>query len=757
MTIATVLKNELGLKEVSFELLNGYANKNYLVSSQSGKFIFKTYSEYQELLEVIAAENQLLLHLESREIAEIPEPIPFVDGAFFKVLEVEGQPKLCRLLSFVEGKFMADTALNSDNVRSLGSFAAQLDNALFDFDDVALRARRSRWDLQYVTRNKAYIAAIPSGKARSLVHYFFQQYEQVVLPELPELRKSCIHGDLNEWNILLKNDTVSGIIDFGDCSHTQLINELAIAATYVFYASEHPLEFAAPLLQSYHAILPLEEKEITLLYWLIGMRLCTSVCNSAHSKIANPENEYASISELKAWNLLEKWLRIGPQSAENCFREALGFPLKKYTAVENVLDKRNIYLSNILSVSYQKPILMERAAFQYMFDNNGNSFLDAYNNIPHVGHQHPKVVAAGQKQLGQLNTNTRYLYDLLPDYAQHLLSKFPKPLNKVFFVNSGSAASDLAIRLAKKHTGFQHLLVMEHGYHGNTQIGIDISDYKFSHPKGQGQPPSIYTTPLPDTYRGVHTLNDGSAGKAYARETIQNLRKGAASIAAFIAEPVVGCGGQVPLAEGYLKPMYDFVRGQGGVCISDEVQTGFGRLGSTFWGFEQQNVIPDIVVLGKPMGNGHPIGAVVTTTEIAQSFEQGVEFFSSFGGNPVSCAIGLAVLEVLEEEDLPQNALEVGNHYMALLRELQLQYPCIGDVRGSGLFIGIDIVKEGTQEPDTVLAQLLKNQLREKHILVSTDGPYDNVIKSKPPLCFTKANAEEVVDRMQLLLDGFKT
>jgi len=198
--------------------------------------------------------------------------------------------------------------------------------------------------------------------------------------------------------------------------------------------------------------------------------------------------------------------------------------------------------------------------------------------------------------------------------------------------------------------------------------------------------------------------------------------------------------------------MYRAIREKGGVCISDEVQTGFGRLGDVFWGFEQQDVLPDIVVLGKPMGNGHPIGAVVTTKEIASSFEKGAEFFSSFGGNPVSCAIGMAVLEVIEEEELQKNAFEVGQYYQKCFGELQSQFPQIGDVRGSGLFIGVDLVKPGTKDPDTSLAHHLKNSLRERHILVSTDGPADNVIKSKPPLCFTKENVDEVIGNMEELL-----
>ncbi len=755
MTIRGILEEEFSLKEVTITLLNGYANKNYLVTTLGRKLIFKTYSEYEQLFEITEAENQMLLHLQSKGLSTIPKPIAFEDGSYLKVVTIKGQRSLCRLLTFVEGTFMGDAAMTVDLICSLGHFAAKLDSALIDFDHVALRARKWEWDLQSVLLNKKHISHIASPQRRNLVSYYFQQYESYVLPVLEDFRTATIHNDLNEWNILITNNQVSGLIDFGDCAHSQLINEVAIMATYVFYASKDPLEFVDPLLSSYHAILPLKENEVAVLYWLIAMRLCTSVCNSANAKISDPENEYTSVSEEKAWTLLEKWLRIGPQKAENVFRKALGFRQKDIQSTEAALNHRNSYLSTILSVSYQKPILMERAAFQYMFDTYGGSFLDAYNNIPHVGHQHPRVVEAGQKQMGVLNTNTRYLFDVLPKYAERLLSKFPKPLSKVFFVNSGSAASDLAIRLAKAHTGYQNLLVMEHGYHGNTQMGIDISDYKFNNPRGQGQASHIYRTAIPDTYRGHYTQNDGTAGIAYAQKAIENINTFSKPLSAFISEPIVGCGGQVPLAKGYLQPIYQAIRDQGGVCISDEVQTGFGRLGDVFWGFEQQEVVPDIVVLGKPMGNGHPLGAVVTTTEIAKSFEKGVEFFSSFGGNPVSCAIGMAVLDVIDEEGLQENAHEVGQYYRKCLHELQQQHPSIGDVRGSGLFLGIDIVNAGTKDPNTELAQHLKNALREKYILVSTDGPADNVIKSKPPLCFSKENAEEVVSVMGQLLTDF--
>ena len=750
--VAEILVNEYGLEPIEVKPLVGYANKNYLIVTKSGRYIFKTYLNESETLELLEAENETLTFLETTDFGEFPRPVPFTDGTMLKVLPLDDGPRICRMLSFVPGEFLGDVEQTEQTVASLGTFLAKLDKTLLPYSNTVLRARQSNWDLQYFTLNKKFMDDIEPVSNRNLVRYFFMQYDIHVLPLLSGLRKSVIHADANEWNVMVMRGKVSGLIDFGDLAHSHLINELAIACAYVCYDKEDPLPLAKTLVKAYHDVLPLEEREITVLYYLIAARLCTSVCNSAHAKKADPTNVYAQSSEELAWQMLHKWLRIHPLKLENMLRETLGMTTKSEASEEEIKSIRHQHISPILSISYHRPIHMKGAAFQYMYDAHGNTFLDAYNNIPHVGHSHPKVVEAGQRQMAVLNTNTRYLYEHLNSYAERLLNKFPAPLNRVFFVNSGSAASDLAIRMAYAHTQKNRLLVMEHGYHGNSQIGIDISDYKFSNPKGQGQRDYILKTQLPDTYRGKHTQNDGSAGEVYASEAMESFSKHRGAIAAFITEPIVGCGGQVPLAKGYLKPMYEAIRSQGGVCISDEVQTGFGRLGAVFWGFEQQEVVPDMVVLGKPMGNGHPMAAVVTTSEIAASFAKGVEFFSSFGGNPVSCAIGMAVLDVIEEEALQENAKIVGDYYKKLVRELQADHASIGDVRGSGLFLGIDIVKHGSKVPNTQLAQVLKNELRNRHILVSTDGPADNVIKSKPPLCFTKNNVEEVVETMSLIL-----
>lgn len=754
-SIEQLLADHYDLHDCKIKSLVGYANSNYLIKSGTQRFVFKTYRYDVEELAIIGAENELLLYLQQHEewSGRFPRPIASLSGEYLMDIVLDGERAIGRLLSFLSGDFSGDHSMSQESAQSLGTFLAEMDLLLKDFDHPVYRGRAWEWDIQHLGLISKYVNDIPDQHQRSIVRYFIQQFEAEVADLMPQLRKQVIHNDANEMNLLQHDQEITGIIDFGDATYSPLINELAVALTYACYDKGDPIPWMLIFVKSYHEKIPLAPKEIDLLYYLIAARLCISVCNSAHARKVDPDNTYATGSENDAWSMLHLWLEIGPIKVSRLLRKELGMALPDLPRVPDLLASRNKHLSNILSVSYSEPIWMERAAFQYMYDGYGNAFLDAYNNIPHVGHCHPHVVAQASAQMARLNTNTRYLYDQLAAYATQLLAKFPKPLNKVFFVNSGSAATDLALRLVRKHTGSASMMVLEHGYHGNTQMGIDVSDYKFSNAKGQGQQSYIHKTALPDTYRGKY--NGIEAGMNYAHDTVQDIQSAAEKIAAFIAEPIVGCGGQVPLAEGYLKPVYEAIRVQGGLCISDEVQTGFGRVGSHFWGFEKQDVIPDLVILGKPMGNGHPIGAVVTTDEVAASFEQGVEFFSSFGGNPVSCVIGQAVLDVIDGEGLQQNAKDVGDYYQQQLLELSKIHPYIGDVRGSGLFIGIDIVKPGTTETDRELASHIKNYLRSNHILISTDGPDDSVLKTKPPLCFNQHNVDQVVDHIDQAIKMF--
>ncbi len=739
-----------GILPLNIKRLNGYENENYLVTAKDAQYIFKTYPSTKNTFSLINAECLALIHLQQKGGCKTPIPIPFISGEYVKTIHINNQEKCCRMLSFLPGSFLGDIKPNKSLMANLGAFLADLNQKLDGFHSDAIRARNYDWDLQNLTLNRKHISAIPDPKQRRIVAYFFQKFDLLVSPYVPELRKSYIHSDFNEWNVLAEGDQALGLIDFGDIVYSPLINEVATALCYLSYDKDTFFDWTTPFLKAYHKIIPLKKKEIGLLYYLIATKLCISVCQSAKARLLQPENKYASVSENNAWKMLHKLLILNPISVENHFMQALGLSKEKTVVLAEKVKTRERYFSRILSISYKRPIYMTGAAFQYMYDGYGNTFLDAYNNIPHVGHSHPKVVAAGQQQMATLNTNTRYLYDLLSEYAALLLQKLPKKLNKVFFVNSGSEANDLAIRMAQKHSGKQTVMVLEHGYHGHTQTGIDISEYKFNHPKGQGQKSHILKTAIPKEYKGKYEDKD-APGALYAKEAIEQLNRNENGLAAFIAEPIVGCGGQVPLASGYLKALYPEIRKKGGLCISDEVQTGFGRLGSVFWGYELQGVVPDMVVIGKPMGNGHPMGAVVTSEEVAASFAEGVEFFSSFGGNPVSCAIGKAVLEIIDEEKLQKNAFEVGKYYCSLLRELQKEDARIGDVRGEGLFLGVELIND-QEKPNTNLAQFLKNELRNRQVLISTDGPADSVIKTKPPIIFTKSNAERVVSELRRAL-----
>jgi 4-aminobutyrate aminotransferase-like enzyme len=372
--------------------------------------------------------------------------------------------------------------------------------------------------------------------------------------------------------------------------------------------------------------------------------------------------------------------------------------------------------------------------------------------VCHVGHCHPKVVAAGQQQMAMLNTNTRYLNHHIIDYSEALLSKMPDELSVVMFVNSGSEANELAMRLMHCYNQSNDLIVVEGAYHGNTNKAIEISPYKFNGPGGEGAADHIHIVPMPDPYRGEFKGMSEQTGQAYAKsveQKISELNTQGKQLGGFICESLQGVGGNLIMPNGYLKSVYTAVRTAGGLCIADEVQVGFGRVGSHWWAFETQDVVPDIVTLGKPIGNGHPLGAVVTTKKIADAFVTGMEYFNTFGGNPVSCAIGKAVIDTIDEDQLRTHASTTGDYLQAQLKRLQTEFTIIGDVRGLGLFIGVELVRDQQITPATEEAKSLIEQLKARHILLSLDGPFNNVLKIKPPMVFNQSNVDYFIAQLK--------
>lgn len=453
---------------------------------------------------------------------------------------------------------------------------------------------------------------------------------------------------------------------------------------------------------------------------------------------------------------LDVWADVFPDVAGLAGIPPETFHQDGRTRAEIIAKRKEILLPN-LSISYSEPIKFVRGEGTWLIDNYGRAYLDCFNNVCHLGHAHPEVVEAIARQAALLNTNTRYLHDNIVAYAERLTATLPEGLTVASFACSGSEANSLMLRMARNHTGRKEAIVLDWAYHGTTQELIDLSPYKYKRKGGKGRPDHVYEAVIPDSYHAPEDWPLEEHGKRFAEsiaEQIDTMRKQGRAPAMFFAESIPSVAGQVFLPEGYLREVYAMVRAEGGLCVADEVQVGFGRVGSHWWAFEMQDVVPDIVTMGKPIGNGHPMSAVVTTREVADSFNNGMEYFNTFGGNPVSCAAGLAVIDVIERDKLRENALTVGNYLINGFRKMQQRFDIIGDVRGQGLFLGIELVTDRkTKAPATALARKINDGARERGILMGTEGPHDNVLKMRPSMVFSRANADHL---LSVLADSFE-
>jgi len=751
--------------KVSVKPLVSYCDWNFLVTTEDQekqRFIFKI-ANSDEPLNSLELQNQTMdfLVANNHEI-NCPKVCKSTEGkCITRISSPSGSYHYVRLLSYLPGTFMAHLDkkdYSPDLLENFGRFLGSMDNSLSNFSNTT-PGYAVDWDLKNFMVMEDRLSAVTDHDQRRTVHYFLQLFKTEVLPKLSHLRFSTIHNDANDYNVLTGINAagqreISGIIDFGDMAYTITLNELAVAVAYVVHGQTDLLETAAHVVKGYHQKYPLKKLETDLLYYLIGARLSLTLIMSAYTLKLSPENDYLNVSVPPAWTALQKLTAINPDLAASRFRAACDLPVESDgLEPDHILELRQNHLGKSLSISYKEPLKITRGFMQYLYDHTGRAYLDTVNNVCHVGHCHPRVVAAGQAQMGKLNTNTRYLHDNIVQYAQELCATLPDPLKVCFFVNSGSEANELALRMARIYSSNTDFVVVDHAYHGNTNAVIEISPYKFNGPGGKGPAPHIHTAMMPDPYRGPFKKDD--AGEKYAADverTFKKLEAAGRKAAAFIHESIPGVGGQIVFPDNYLKHAYKAARKYGAVCIADEVQIGFGRVGTHMWAFETQGVVPDIVTMGKPIGNGHPLAAVVTTLEIADAFNNGMEYFNTFGGNPVSCAIGKAVLDVIKEDQLQQNAQETGAYMKAGLEDLMPRYPLLGDVRGMGLFIGIELVKDDLLTPAKIETYYIADRMKEEGILVSVDGPLYNVLKIKPPIVFNKENADHYIDTLDIIL-----
>lgn len=736
-------------------------DQNFKIETAEGRFVLKAANPQTDaaMVELETAAIQIADAIGSFESPRLIRTL--ANAAMVKLRDPQGQDCWVRLITFLQGQTLASlTSLPQNTCFEFGAALAQLDLGLQNLNHVAAARRDLKWDLnkgpQQVRKTIEQDLPLSSdvGASRELLVHFLSVFEAVE-SRIADLPCGVIHNDANDHNVLVHSSdeihdfALVGLIDFGDMMLTTQVNELAIAGAYLLLRADWQARILE-LIRGYHSKRPLSENELSVLFPLMTMRLCQSVCIAADQRRQCPDNKYLSVTEKPAWSALQHLAKFSPASIHQSLSDAcFGEHQPKVESLHPIHRRRNKFVAPSLSLSYQSPLHIVRGRGQYLYDAEDVTYLDCVNNVCHVGHSHPAVVDAAYQQMLQLNTNTRYLHANLVNYAKRLIDKFPDPLEVCFFVNSGSEANDLALRLAQAKTGGTDTVVVDHAYHGHTSALIDLSPYKFNGSGGQGKRDHVHVVPMPDGYRGLFRKENADWNEQFAQaavNVIQAAVKAGRSINAFFAESWLGCGGQVPLPPGYLKTIYDIVRAAGGVCVADEVQIGFGRVGSHFWGFESQEVVPDIVTMGKPIGNGHPLAAVVTTREIADAFHNGMEYFNTFGGNPVSCAVGLAVLDVIESENLQQHAWQIGLQLQAGLTELKERYQFIGDVRGSGLFWGIEIVRDKESRlPAARLARELVESMKKRRILLSTDGPDHNVIKFKPPMVFSAGDADRLL------------
>jgi len=723
------------------------------------------------------AENPALLDMQTQALLHIARVDPSLaiprvkatpDGALsceMESQEIDGQRFIARVLSFLPGQLLDQATLHPALGRDVGAMTARLARALRGFFHPAAR-HELLWDLTQAPGLRARTHHIEEPARRRVVEEVLDHFEAEVLPQLQKQRAQVIHNDVSGMNTLVDGNRVTGVVDFGDLIHAALVCDLAVPIAELTREHPDPIAVAAEITAGYHAVTALEDDELRLIFDLVLTRCAMEVAVANWRVRDHPENtDYIMNGIQEAGAQLDEMRESGEERMYKALRRACATPISiavpdfSFTSsdeedLQSLIERRQRRLGPTLELSYDDPVHVVRGEGVWLIENTGRSLLDAYNNVPSVGHCHPTVVQALARQAATLNTNTRYLYKSVIEYADRLTATMPGDLSVCMFVCSGSEANDLAWRLAKAHTGNSGGIVMEDAYHGTTDAVYELSPAEFE--AGRALADHIATVPAPDGYRGRFRRDDPLYVDRYAAcvdDAIASLDARGFSPAAFYLDLVLASNGVIVPPSGYLAAAFEKVRAAGGLCVADEVQSGFGRTGEHFWGFSAHDVVPDIVTLGKPIGNGLSMAAVVTTPAIVASLMKQCEFFSTTGGNPVACAVGLAVLDVLEREGLQERAVRVGETLRSQIEGLAQKHRLIGEVRGAGLFIGVELVRDrSTLEPAEREAAAVVNRMRDLGVLIGRDGPDGNVLKIRPPLVFDENHALQLTDALDRAL-----
>ena len=736
-----------------------HATAEALVSERDQNFRLREPDGTSWVLKVSnAAEDAGVVEMEVRATEHIarvepglPLPLarPSVDGSAAARARVHGSDHLVRLLPFLPGRHIQPGDLDAVAVHEIGRVVGRIGLALRAFFHPAA-GRVILWDQQRLPMLFRHIELVEPGDRRELLERVVARLQQRVIPAFPRLRSQVIHNDLTLDNLLVGDDgQVTGIIDFGDMAHTALILDIPATLQSLVRERDDIFEVAETFLSAYASVLPLEPMEADLLGDLLAGRMAQTILISAFRTRRYPDNAYIHGWSEPAWVLLEQLDAVGFDRAG---RRLAAMALQPIRALrpkpdEELIGRRQVLGSALEPLSYRRPLHLVRGQGAWLEDANGHRYIDAYNNVPVVGHAHPRVVDAISRQASLLNTNTRYLHEHVVELAERIVASMPDGLDTVMFVNSGSEANDLAWRIASTLTGGDAGLVTDWAYHGVT---ARIADFSPSEWNDGVQPDGVETFAAPNTYRGPFADADAASQAAdEVRAAIARLRDRGRRPAALYLDSLFTADGIFTPHASVVRSLVEAAREAGALWVADEVQSGHGRTGASLWGFTAWGPTPDFVTLGKPMGNGHPIAAVVTRSELVDRFAKATTFFSTFGGNPVACAAALAVLDVIEDEGLIARAAATGEALRTALAALAGRYASIGDVRGRGLIAGVELVVDrGTREPDGDLAARVKDEMRERGVLVGTTGRHGNVLKIRPPLAITADEAATIATRL---------
>ena len=736
-----ILQDGFGVESPSLTLLDGERDQNFRVDTPDGqRFLFKI-SNPADGLAVVELQTAALRHIEQVDPGlPVMRALPTATGVpWVEVPGPDGRTYPARLFTFLPGKVTPNTALTTEAIWSFGQTTARLGRALRGFfhpsADYGIL-----WDITRAPELRPLLAHLGDGARKAQVTRVLDRFEAKVAPLLPGLRSQVIHNDMSLYNVLLDDDLqVSGIVDFGDMTHAALVCDLAVSVADVLHGRADAIEAAEAMIGGYGSVTPLEDEEAGLLADLVATRLATEITVTAWRVGLYPDNAaYAAGGEPGARAFLDAIEALGIDAVSRRFREASrGLPYRR-SATPGLLERRRRALPRS-PLFYSRPVHLVRGEGVWMFDPDDRRYLDCYNNVPVVGHSHPRVVRAVAEQQRLLATSSRYLHEAIVELAERLKASLPPALDAVLVVNSGSEANDLAWRIARAATGRAGAVVTAHAYHGLTEATHALSPEEWA--KGE-QPAHVATIPAPDGYRGAYRREEDGWAQRYAAHLDDAAGAlGGHGFAAIYLDPGFTAEGILAPPPAYLQETARRARALGGLLVADEVQAGYGRSGTGLWSFQASGIEPDMVVMGKPMGNGFPVAALVARSQVLEAVPEEVELFSTYGGNPVACAAALAVLAVIEDEGLVANAAEVGTYLRQGLAALAERHPLIGDVRGEGLLLGAELVDE-TGAPAAARSRWVTEAMRDRGVLISATGSAGNVLKIRPPLVFQREHAD---------------